>query len=199
MEDDSMPGNGLMRYEGARYSGNQSDMSSFNASTYSNQGHCPSLTPLSQLIPSEQRLKPRRWSECDRCVSSLAFVLNRYWRAAATVALKLGPEHLASRAGAGGGKLTYIEGWRVINLANEVFGFDGWSSEVKNLSVDFVSLLNTALELLISRVVRPRSGVRSLVDRRHGHRPRLAARGCFSRGRRLWQSGRRQKQGRFAG
>jgi hypothetical protein len=52
--------------------------------------------------------------------------------------MKLGPEHLATRAGAGGGKLTYIEGWRVINLANEVFGFDGWSSEVKSLEVDFV-------------------------------------------------------------
>lgn len=38
------------------------------------------------------------------------------------------------------GKLTYIEGWRVINLANEVFGFDGWSTEIKNLSIDFVGL-----------------------------------------------------------
>lgn len=36
-------------------------------------------------------------------------------------------------------KMTYIEGWRVINLANDVFGFDGWTSEVKSLEIDFVS------------------------------------------------------------
>ncbi|PLW14357.1 hypothetical protein PCANC_20896 [Puccinia coronata f. sp. avenae] len=51
---------------------------------------------------------------------------------------QLGPEYLSSRAGAGGSKLTYIEGWRVIALANEVFGYDGWSSETKSIEVDFV-------------------------------------------------------------
>lgn len=51
---------------------------------------------------------------------------------------KLGPEYLTSRQGPGGGKLTYIEGWRVMNLANEVFGFNGWSTAVKDLSIDFV-------------------------------------------------------------
>ena len=30
----------------------------------------------------------------------------------------------------GGQKLAYIEGWRLINLANEVFGFNGWSHSV---------------------------------------------------------------------
>lgn len=38
-----------------------------------------------------------------------------------------------------GPKLTYAEGWKVINLANEVFGFDGWASSITNLTVDFVS------------------------------------------------------------
>lgn len=41
---------------------------------------------------------------------------------------KLGPEYLSTRQGGGGTKLTYIEGWRVINLANEIFGFNGPSS-----------------------------------------------------------------------
>lgn len=40
---------------------------------------------------------------------------------------KLGPEYLSTRQGGGGTKLTYIEGWRVINLANEIFGFNGQS------------------------------------------------------------------------
>lgn len=34
-------------------------------------------------------------------------------------------------------KLTYAEGWKVINLANEVFGFNGWSSAVVNITCDF--------------------------------------------------------------
>lgn len=51
---------------------------------------------------------------------------------------KLGPEYISQRAGPGGGKLTYAEGWKIINLANEVFGFNGWSSNVVNLTTDFI-------------------------------------------------------------
>ncbi|KAG9313572.1 hypothetical protein JVU11DRAFT_5901 [Chiua virens] len=52
---------------------------------------------------------------------------------------KLGPEYISQRPGPGGGpKFTYAEGWKVINLANEVFGFNGWSSSVVSLTTDFV-------------------------------------------------------------
>ncbi|KAF8842441.1 hypothetical protein BDN67DRAFT_965772 [Paxillus ammoniavirescens] len=52
---------------------------------------------------------------------------------------KLGPEYISQRPGpAGCPKLTYAEGWKIINLANEVFGFNGWSSNVVNLTTDFV-------------------------------------------------------------
>lgn len=52
---------------------------------------------------------------------------------------KLGPEYISQRPGPGGGpKLTYVEGWKVISLANEVFGFNGWSSSVTNLTTDYV-------------------------------------------------------------
>ncbi|OBZ67897.1 DNA repair and recombination protein rhm52 [Grifola frondosa] len=52
---------------------------------------------------------------------------------------KLGPEYISQRPGPGGGpKLTYAEGWKIINLANEVFGFNGWSSSVLNLTTDFI-------------------------------------------------------------
>jgi DNA repair and recombination protein RAD52 len=54
---------------------------------------------------------------------------------------KLGPEYISQRPGPGGGqKLTYAEGWKIINLANEVFGFNGWSSSVVSLTTDFVDL-----------------------------------------------------------
>lgn len=49
---------------------------------------------------------------------------------------KLGPEYISQRPGPGGGpKLTYAEGWKIINLANEIFGFNGWSSNICSLSV----------------------------------------------------------------
>ncbi|CDO70385.1 hypothetical protein BN946_scf184999.g25 [Trametes cinnabarina] len=52
---------------------------------------------------------------------------------------KLGPEYISQRPGPGGGpKLTYAEGWKIINLANEVFGFNGWSSHVVSITTDFV-------------------------------------------------------------
>lgn len=43
----------------------------------------------------------------------------------------LGPEYLSVRQGFGSTKLTYVEGWLIISLANKIFGFDGWSSEIK--------------------------------------------------------------------
>lgn len=40
-------------------------------------------------------------------------------------------------------KYTYIESWRGISLANSIFGFNGWSCSVVDLSPDFVSFWNT--------------------------------------------------------
>lgn len=52
---------------------------------------------------------------------------------------KLGPEYISQRPGPGGGqKFTYAEGWKIINLANEVFGFNGWSSSLVNITTDFI-------------------------------------------------------------
>ncbi|KAH7103918.1 Rad52/22 double-strand break repair protein [Auriculariales sp. MPI-PUGE-AT-0066] len=54
---------------------------------------------------------------------------------------KLGPEYISTRSG-GGGKLSYIEGWKVINIANEVFNHDGWSSSVVSLQQDYCDQLD---------------------------------------------------------
>ncbi len=51
---------------------------------------------------------------------------------------QLGPEYISSRPGAGGGKVHYLSADKCINLANEVFGFNGWSSGIMNIQVDFV-------------------------------------------------------------
>ena len=52
---------------------------------------------------------------------------------------QLGPEYISSRPGAGGGKVHYLSADKCINLANEVFGFNGWSSAIQNIQIDFVS------------------------------------------------------------
>ncbi|KAG7191867.1 DNA repair protein rad52 [Scheffersomyces spartinae] len=49
----------------------------------------------------------------------------------------LGPEYISFRPGGGGQKVAYIEGWRALNLANEIFGFNGWSSELVSTQVDY--------------------------------------------------------------
>lgn len=51
---------------------------------------------------------------------------------------KLGPEYISKRVGFGTSRVAYIEGWRVINLANQIFGYNGWSTEVKNVTIDFL-------------------------------------------------------------
>ncbi|CAL5873873.1 uncharacterized protein PFLUO_LOCUS8156 [Penicillium psychrofluorescens] len=51
---------------------------------------------------------------------------------------KLGPEYISSRPGAAGTKVHYLAADKCINLANEVFGFNGWSSSIQNVQIDFV-------------------------------------------------------------
>lgn len=92
---------------------------------------------VGQSIPapppfSAQAFHPRLGIETAQRIAQLKAKLDR----------QLGPEYVSQRPGPGGGpKLTYIEGWKVINVANEVFGFDGWASSITSLTVDFVSLL----------------------------------------------------------
>ncbi|GAB1217609.1 hypothetical protein ATERTT37_006848 [Aspergillus terreus] len=51
---------------------------------------------------------------------------------------KLGPEYISSRPGAAGQRVHYLAADKCINLANEVFGFNGWSSSIVNIQIDFV-------------------------------------------------------------
>lgn len=57
----------------------------------------------------------------------------------------LGPEWLCTRSGPSG-RVTYIEGKTAIGIANDIFGFNGWNSEIKETTIDFVSQKNTYLK-----------------------------------------------------
>ncbi|RUS82096.1 hypothetical protein EGW08_010141 [Elysia chlorotica] len=67
---------------------------------------------------------------------------------------RLGPEFISQRTGAAGLKLAYIEGWRLTNLANETFGFNGWSHSVTQQTVDFVDFINGKFYVGVSALVR---------------------------------------------
>ncbi|KAL9590772.1 MAG: hypothetical protein Q9203_000410 [Teloschistes exilis] len=51
---------------------------------------------------------------------------------------KLGPEYISTRPGAAGQRVPYLAGDKCISLANEVFGFNGWSSSIQQIQIDFV-------------------------------------------------------------
>ncbi|KAI8589461.1 hypothetical protein BDZ88DRAFT_395956 [Geranomyces variabilis] len=68
---------------------------------------------------------------------------------------QLGPEFVSTRQGPGGaGKLSYIEGWKVTNIANDIFGFNGWANKVVDITVDFVDVENGKVSTGISSIVR---------------------------------------------
>ena len=69
---------------------------------------------------------------------------------------QLGPEYISTRPGNGGGKVHYLAAEKVINLANEVFGFNGWSSAIQNVQIDFVdeNPTNGKITLGLSTIVR---------------------------------------------
>jgi len=71
-----------------------------------------------------------------------------------TLGRKLAPEMISQRHGPGGQKLAYIEGWRLISLANEVFGFNGWSHSITQQTVDFIDREDDKFYVGVSSTVR---------------------------------------------
>ncbi|WPG98538.1 Hypothetical protein R9X50_00133000 [Acrodontium crateriforme] len=69
---------------------------------------------------------------------------------------QLGPEYISTRPGAGGGKVHYLAADKAINLANEILGFNGWSSSIQNVQIDFVDENSTTgkISLGLSTIVR---------------------------------------------
>ncbi|XP_035827022.1 DNA repair protein RAD52 homolog isoform X2 [Aplysia californica] len=67
---------------------------------------------------------------------------------------RLGPQFISQRTGAAGLKLAYIEGWKLINLANETFGFNGWSHSVTQQTTDFVDHINGKYYVGVSALVK---------------------------------------------
>ncbi|NXD09939.1 RAD52 protein, partial [Nothocercus nigrocapillus] len=76
------------------------------------------------------------------CFGQYQYTANEYQAIQDALRQKLGPEYISSRQAGGGQKVCYIEGHKVISLANEMFGFNGWAHSVTQQNVDFVDLNN---------------------------------------------------------
>ena len=67
---------------------------------------------------------------------------------------KLGPEYISKRTGFGKNMVAYLEGWRAINLANQIFGYNGWSTEVKGVTIDFLDERQGKFNIGCSAIIR---------------------------------------------
>lgn len=61
----------------------------------------------------------------------------------------LGPEYVSFKSG-----FAYIEGHKVIALANQLFGFDGWSTELRNVSIDYVDIKDHKFNIGVKCIIR---------------------------------------------
>ncbi|RXN16649.1 DNA repair RAD52 -like protein [Labeo rohita] len=83
-----------------------------------------------------------------------AYTAEEYQAVQNALRQKLGPEYISTRQAGGGQKVCYIEGHRVISLANEMFGYNGWSHSISQQNVDFVDLINGKFYVGVSAFVK---------------------------------------------
>lgn len=67
---------------------------------------------------------------------------------------RLGPAFVSQRPAAGGQRVAYIEGWKAVGLANEIFGFNGWSHTVRSCDVDFCDYQGGRFFVGVSAIIR---------------------------------------------
>ncbi|XP_005396065.1 PREDICTED: DNA repair protein RAD52 homolog isoform X2 [Chinchilla lanigera] len=88
------------------------------------------------------------------CFGQCQYTAEEYQAIQSALRQRLGPEYISSRMAGGGQKVCYIEGHKVINLANEMFGYNGWAHSVTQQNVDFVDLNNGKFYVGVCAFVR---------------------------------------------
>lgn len=78
------------------------------------------------------------------------------------LAKPLDARHVAQRE-KGGQKLSYVEGWHVIAEANRIFGFDGWTRELVDLTENTPPTTNQKSNVVVSFRARVRVTVGGIV------------------------------------
>ncbi|KNE69327.1 recombination protein rad52, variant [Allomyces macrogynus ATCC 38327] len=90
-----------------------------------------STTSLHAFSPVGDPDRPRPFG-------SNPFTLDEKIKIAYDLSRKLPPDCISSRSGGAAGRVTYLEGWKAIALANEIFGFNGWATQVLDQHIDFM-------------------------------------------------------------
>ncbi|KAM9377475.1 DNA repair protein RAD52 homolog [Pholidichthys leucotaenia] len=93
-------------------------------------------------------------SSASRCFGKCTYTAEEYQAVQDALRQKLGPEYISTRLAGGGQKVCYIEGHRVISLANEMFGYNGWSHSISQQNVDFVDLINGRFYVGVSAFIK---------------------------------------------
>ncbi|XP_041111387.1 DNA repair protein RAD52 homolog isoform X2 [Polyodon spathula] len=93
-------------------------------------------------------------SKPSMCFGQSQYTAEEYQAVQNALRQKLGPEFISSRQAGGGQKVCYIEGHKVIGLANEMFGYNGWSHSITQQNVDFVDLVNGRFYVGVSAFVK---------------------------------------------
>ncbi|XP_073743037.1 DNA repair protein RAD52 homolog isoform X4 [Callorhinus ursinus] len=88
------------------------------------------------------------------CFGQYQYTAEEYQAIQNALRQRLGPEYISSRMAGGGQRVCYIEGHRVINLANEMFGYNGWAHSVTQQNVDFIDLNNGKFYVGVCAFVR---------------------------------------------
>uniref|UniRef100_A0A7N5JQ50 DNA repair protein RAD52 homolog n=1 Tax=Ailuropoda melanoleuca TaxID=9646 RepID=A0A7N5JQ50_AILME len=88
------------------------------------------------------------------CFGQYQYTAEEYQAIQNALRQRLGPEYVSSRMAGGGQRVCYIEGHRVINLANEMFGYNGWAHSITQQNVDFVDLNNGKFYVGVCAFVR---------------------------------------------
>jgi hypothetical protein len=97
----------------------------------------PAYAPSASAQQSAQPVYEYAAAGCSGCCGTVApFTLEEKKRIGEALTRKLGSDKLAQRQGPGGSKVTYLEGWRSTELANEVFGYNGWRCTILSLRLD---------------------------------------------------------------
>ncbi|XP_053518543.1 DNA repair protein RAD52 homolog isoform X5 [Artibeus jamaicensis] len=97
---------------------------------------------------------PPASSSCVLCFGQYQYTAEEYQSIQNALRQRLGPEYISTRMAGGGQKVCYIEGHRVINLANEMFGYNGWAHSITQQNVDFVDSNNGKFYVGVCAFVR---------------------------------------------
>ncbi|XP_032379971.1 DNA repair protein RAD52 homolog isoform X2 [Etheostoma spectabile] len=95
-----------------------------------------------------------RSNSAPRCFGQCTYTAEEHQAVHKALRQKLGPEYISTRVAGGGQKVCYIEGHRVIGLANEMFGYNGWSHSISQQNVDFIDIINGKFYVGVSAFVK---------------------------------------------